>query len=78
MVEFDIRGLLDNIDHELLLRALRKHCQRSRVLLYVERWLKAPMQMPDGELATRTRGTPQGGVVSPRLANVILRYAFDS
>lgn len=78
MVEFDIRGLLDNIDHELLLRALRKHCQRSWVLLYVERWLKAPMQMPDGELAPRTRGTPPGGVVSPRLANVFLHYAFDS
>ncbi|MCP5248995.1 MAG: group II intron reverse transcriptase/maturase [Candidatus Accumulibacter sp.] len=78
VVEFDIKGLFDNIDHELLLRALRKHCQTPWVLLYVERWLKAPMQMPDGELAARTRGTPQGGVVSPLLANLFLHYAFDS
>jgi len=78
VVEFDIKGLFDNIDHELLLRALRKHCQTPWVLLYVERWLKAPMQMPDGELVARARGTPQGGVVSPLLANLFLHYAFDS
>ena len=78
VVEFDIKGLFDNIDHELLLRALRKRCQTPWVLLYVERWLKAPMQMPDGELMERTRGTPQGGVVSPLLANLFLHYAFDS
>ena len=78
VVEFDIKGLFDNIDHELLMRALRKHCQTPWVLLYVERWLKAPMQMPDGELMERTRGTPQGGVVSPLLANLFLHYAFDS
>ena len=77
VVEFDIKGLFDNISHELLLRALRKHCQIPWVLLYVERWLKAPMQMADGELKTRVRGTPQGGVVSPLLANLFLHYAFD-
>lgn len=77
VIEFDIKGLFDNIDHELLMRAVRKHCQIPWLLLYVERWLKAPMQMPDGTLVERTRGTPQGGVVSPMLANLFLYYAFD-
>ena len=77
VVEFDIKGLFDNIDHELLMRALRKHCQTPWVLLYVERWLKAPMETPAGELIERTKGTPQGGVVSPLLANLFLHYAFD-
>jgi len=77
IVEFDIKGLFDNIDHELLMRALRKHCQTPWVLLYVERWLKAPMETPAGELIERTKGTPQGGVVSPLLANLFLHYAFD-
>ena len=78
VVEFDIRGLFDNIDHELLMRAVRKHCKVSWVLLYVERWLKAPMLSPSGDLVERTRGTPQGGVVSPCLANLFLHYAFDA
>ncbi len=77
VVEFDIKGLFDDIDHELLLRALRKHCQTPWVLLYVERWLKASMETPEGELIERTKGTPQGGVVSPLLANLFLHYAFD-
>ena len=77
VVEFDIKGLFDPIDHALLMRALKKHCQTSWVLLYVERWLKAPMQTADGGILERTRGTPQGGVVSPLLANLFLHYAFD-
>jgi RNA-directed DNA polymerase len=59
------------------MRALRKHCQIPWILLYVERWLKAPMQSADGALTERTRGTPQGGVVSPLLANLFLHYTFD-
>lgn len=78
VIEFDIKGLFDNIEHDLLLRALRKHCQTPWVLLYVERWLTAPMHMPDGTLLGRTRGTPQGGVVSPLLVNLFLHYAFDT
>ena len=78
VVEFDIRGLFDNIDHELLMRAVRKHCKVPWVLLYVERWLKAPMLSADGDLVARIRGTPQGGVVSPCLANLFLHYAFDA
>ena len=77
VVEFDIKGLFDNIDHELLLRAVRKHCGTAWVLLYIERWLKAPMQTRDGTLVARDRGTPQGGVVSPLLANLFLHYALD-
>lgn len=77
VVEFDIKGLFDNIDHELLMRALRKHCETPWILLYVERWLKAPMQTTDGEIRARDKGTPQGGVVSPLLANLFLHYAFD-
>jgi len=77
VLEFDIKGLFDNIDHELLLRAVRKHTECKWVILYVERWLKAPLQLADGTLVERTRGTPQGGVVSPVLANLFLHYAFD-
>jgi len=78
VVEFDIKGLFDNISHELLLKALRKHCDCKWVLLYVERWLKAPLQQKDGTIMERNRGTPQGGVVSPVLANLFLHYAFDA
>jgi len=77
VIEFDIKGLFDNIDHDLLLRAVRKHCQVPWVLLYIERWLKVPMQDEDGHIVERHRGTPQGGVVSPLLANLFLHYAFD-
>jgi RNA-directed DNA polymerase len=77
VVEYDIKGLFDNIDHELMLRALRKHCQTPWVLLYIERWLKAPMEVEDGKPVVRDRGTPQGGVVSPLLANLFLHYALD-
>jgi len=77
VVEFDIKGLFDNIDHELLLRAVRKHCITPWILLYIERWLKAPMETEEGERVARARGTPQGGVVSPLLANLFLHYALD-
>jgi RNA-directed DNA polymerase len=78
VVEFDIKGLFDNIDHELLMKALRHHCKIRWVLLYVERWLKAPLQNSSGEFIPRDVGTPQGGVVSPLLANLFLHYAFDT
>lgn len=78
VVEFDIQGLFDNINHDLLMKALRHHCDCRWVLLYVERWLKAPLQQQDGSLMARGQGTPQGGVVSPLLANLFLHYAFDA
>jgi len=78
LIEFDIKGLFDNIDHELLMRAVRKHTDCKWLLLYVERWLKAPFQTQDGRKTERNTGTPQGGVISPVLANLFLHYAFDT
>ena len=76
VLEFDIKGLFDNIDHDLLMRAVRKHTDCKWILLYIERWLKAPFQK-DGILEERTKGTPQGGVISPLLANLFMHYVFD-
>lgn len=76
-IEYDIKGLFDNIDHELLLKAVRKHTGIKWVMLYIERWLKAPLQLEDGTLVERTKGTPQGGVISPVLSNLFLHYVFD-
>ena len=75
--EFDIKGLFDNIDHQLLMKAVRKHTDNPWVILYIQRWLKASFQMPDGTIKERTKGTPQGGVISPVLANLFLHYASD-
>jgi RNA-directed DNA polymerase len=76
ILEFDIRGLFDNIDHELLLKAVRKHVKCKWALIYIERWIKAPMER-NGVRIERNRGTPQGGVISPILSNLFLHYAFD-
>lgn len=78
VLEFDIKGLFDNIDHELPLRAVKKHTECKWVRLYIERWLKAPLELADGTLIPRTKGTPQGGVVSPVLAHLFMHYAFDA
>jgi len=77
LVEFDIKGLFDNIDHKLLMKAVRKHTDIKWVILYIERWLKAPMKMPDDTVKERLSGTPQGSVISPVLANLFMHYAFD-
>jgi len=77
VLDLDIKGFFDNIDHELMMRAVRYHTDYRWVLLYVERWLKCPVQHPDGKIESRDKGTPQGGVVSPLLANLFLHYAFD-
>jgi len=77
VLDLDIKSFFDEIDWGLLLRAVRRHTDCKWVLLYIERWLKAPVSMPDGTLVDRTRGTPQGAVVSPGLANLFLHYAFD-
>ena len=78
VVEFDICGLFDNIRHDLLMKALRHHCDCRWVLLYIERWLKAPLRQQDGSLLARHKGTPQGAVVSPLLANLFLHYTFEA
>jgi len=77
VLDLDIKGFFDNIDHDLLMKAVRRHTDCRWVVLYVERWLKADVLMPDGTLVQRDRGTPQGGVISPLLANLFLHYAFD-
>jgi len=77
LIDLDVRGFFDNLDWSLVMRAVRKYTQCPWILLYVQRWLEAPMQMADGTLARRTKGTPQGGVVSPLLANIFLHLAFD-
>lgn len=78
VLDVDIKGFFDNIDHELLMKAVRKHTNCKWVVLYIERWLTAPVQIPDGTLQGRDKGTPQGGVISPLLANLFLHYAFDT
>jgi RNA-directed DNA polymerase len=77
VVDLDIKGFFDNIDHSLMMHAVRKHTDCRWVLLYVERWLKAPVELDDGTRMPRERGTPQGGVVSPLLANIFLHHVFD-
>ena len=77
VIDLDIKGFFDNIDHDLLMQAVRKHAKDRWVILYVERWLKAPAMNEDGQPVPRDKGTPQGGVVSPLLANLFLHYAFD-
>jgi len=78
VLDLDIKAFFDSIDHDLLMRAVRVHTNTRWVLLYIERWLKAPVCLPDGSLVERTQGTPQGGVISPLLANLFLHYAFDA
>jgi len=77
LIEYDIVGLFDNIDHELMMRAVRHHTDEKWIILYIERFLKAPIMLPSGELKERDSGTPQGGVISPVLANLFLHYAID-
>lgn len=78
VVEFDIKGLFDNIDHQLLMKAVWKHIQCKWAVLHIQRWLVAPMQLPDGSVIARSQGVPQGGVVSPLLSNLFLHYVFDA
>lgn len=77
VLDLDIKGFFDSIDHDLLLKALQSHIKERWVIRYLRRWLEAPVQLPNGELQVRTCGTPQGGVISPLLANLFLHYAFD-
>ena len=76
VIDIDIRAFFDNLDHELTMKAIRHHTDEKWVILYIERWLKAPLETADG-LQARSRGTPQGGVVSPLVANIFMHHAFD-
>lgn len=77
VIDMDIKGFFDNMDHRKVMMALERHTDIKWIHLYVTRWLKAPMQDKDGKIQERDRGTPQGGVISPLLANLFLHYAFD-
>jgi RNA-directed DNA polymerase len=77
VLDLDIKGFFDNLDWGLLMKAVRKHAKLSWIELYIQRWLQAEVIMPDGTVQQRERGTPQGGVISPLLANLFLHYAFD-
>lgn len=77
VIDLDIQGFFDNIDHDRMLHAVKKHTDSKWMLLYIQRWLKAPAQLEDGSLIERKKGTPQGGVISPLLANIFLHHAFD-
>ena len=77
VIDLDIKGFFDNLDHQLMMRAVKKHTDCPWVILHIERWLKAPIQKGDGTLENREKGTPQGGVCSPLLANIFMHHAFD-
>ncbi len=78
VIDLDLQSFFDTLDHTLVLEMLKKHTNCRWILLYVERWLKAPIQLPDGTLAERNCGSPQGSVISPLLSNIVLHHVFDS
>jgi RNA-directed DNA polymerase len=78
VIDLDIAKFFDTVDHDLMVKAVRAHTDQEWVVLYVQRWLVAPLQRPDGTLEARECGTPQGSAVSPVLANLFLHYAFDA
>ena len=77
VVEFDIQGAFDNIDHSLLIKAVEHHVHERWMLLYIKRWLSAPFETEQGVLIPREKGVPQGGVISPLLMNLFMHYVFD-
>ena len=78
VVDLDVKAFFDSVSWELMCKAVERHATQSWVMLYVRRWLQAPMRMPDGSLTHRTKGTPQGGPISPLIANIFLHYGFDT
>ena len=77
VLDVDIQRFFDTIDHDLMMKAVRHHCKESWMIKYIERWLKNPVEHIDGSIEHPERGTPQGGVISPLLANLYLHYTFD-
>ena len=78
VIDLDVQAFFDSVDHSLLLKAVERHTDQQWVLLYVKRWLVAPLQRQDGTVVARDRGTPQGSAISPVLANLFMHYAFDT
>ena len=76
-LDLDVEKFFDSVDHELMVKAVEANTDQKWVVLYVKRWLKAPIQMPDGRLAERERGTPQGSAVSPVLANLFMHVCHE-
>ncbi|WP_250238971.1 MULTISPECIES: group II intron reverse transcriptase/maturase [Pseudomonadati] len=76
-IDLDISGFFDNLDHELVLRSIKQHTSCKWVILYVERWMKAPIQLADGSKVIRNKGVPQGGSISPIISNIFMHHAFD-
>jgi group II intron reverse transcriptase/maturase len=77
VLEFDIKGLFDNIRHDILIEMVKKHTEEKWIILYIQRWLTVPFKKENGDIVQRESGTPQGGVISPVLANLFLHYVFD-
>jgi RNA-directed DNA polymerase len=77
VIDLDIKGFFDNLNHDLVMKAVRKHTDTPWILMYIQRWLEAPTQDSTGISEKRTKGTPQGGIVSPLLANLFMHYTFD-
>ena len=78
VIDLDIRAFFDSVPHDLVLKAVAHHTDQRWILLYVQRWLRAPLQRADGSLVARDRGTPQESAISPLLANLFMHYAFDA
>ena len=77
VIDLDIKEVFDNLDHDLIMEALKRHTDQKWVMLYIKRWLKAPMIDSQGQKMERSKGTSQGGVISPLIANLFMHYAFD-
>jgi RNA-directed DNA polymerase len=78
VIDLDVQKFFDSVDHSLMVKAVEAHADTPWVVLYVKRWLTAPVQLPDGTVQQRDRGTPQGSAISPVLANLFMHYAFDA
>jgi RNA-directed DNA polymerase len=77
VIDLDIKGFFDRLDHDLVMKAVKHHTEEKWIHLYIKRWLEAPLQLEGGEIVERKCGTPQGGVISPLLANLFMHHAFD-
>jgi RNA-directed DNA polymerase len=77
VLDLDVQKFFDSVDHDLMVKAVEVNTDQKWVVLYVKRWLKAPIQMPDGQVVERDRGTPQGSAVSPVLANLFMHVCHE-